>query len=140
MTDQPLLIKCYWDAGWKKWSESPIYVAHLIEVEEEPIENFKKIDAIAHSSCQAEYYGLIWAMQYCLRVEEKCVHFLGDNQTVVRQMQGVYRVDSKGKHPDIKRLYETAQIEWKKFKIVRITYIPREKNKADKLIKAGKKK
>lgn len=126
------MLKVFSDAGYGRLGQSPIYIAHVIELDKEGAEtivNMKKIDVPAKSSSQAEYYGLIYAMTYCLLVGEKECHFHSDNQTMVYQIQGRYKCNETKK--DLVVLLNEVNRLWKKFRLCRISWVPREWNKAD---------
>ena len=138
MTKKTSVLNCYTDAGWRKWNEKPVYLAHVIKTEEGDIVNKKRINEVALSSTYVEYLGLIYAMEYCLRTSIYDVHFMNDNQTMVYQVQGKYRI----KTPVLIQLYDTVMELWDCFTnaggIIRISWVKRESNQADKYVKEVK--
>jgi len=135
MTKKINLTKVYTDAGWRTWNESPIYVAHIVKGKDGDIVNKRRIQAEAVSSVYIEYLGLIYAMEYCLRTGVHNVHFMNDNQTMVYQVLGKYRV----KTSNLVALYDTVMELWDLFRDVggvsRLSWIKRELNEADKFVK-----
>src|SRR5271156_6788830 len=78
----------------------------------------------------AEYRALITAMEKAKELGAKKIIIRGDSQLVVRQMRGEYR----GKHPDMKVLYDEAQMLLREFEETKIEHNLRHKNElADKL-------
>ena len=79
---------------------------------------------------QAEYAGLVSAMQQCLDLGFAKVLFLTDSELLVKQMKGLYRVKS----PNLRPLWGQAKKMSTRFENFEIRHIPRTKNKAaDKL-------
>ena len=132
------LLDCYTDAGWRKWNEAPIYLAHVLCTPDGDIPNTKRIQQPALSSVYIEYLGLIYAMEYCLRTDNYDVHFMNDNQTMIRQLQGRYRVKTE----NLVNLYDCAMELIDTFDAaggtIELTWIPRKKNMADKYVKESK--
>lgn len=136
-------IKCYCDAGYRKWNESPIYVAHVVVTEDGDIVNKQRIDADALSSAYAEYFGLIYAMEYCYRVELFNVVFLNDSKAMIGQLNSKKKDKFKHMSSSIKPAYKEVQILIEQFKdaggSVSFAHIPREFNVADKYVQECKK-
>jgi len=132
------LIDVYTDAGWRKYNEKPIYIAHVVDTPDGEIVNHKRLNETAYSSTYIEYYGLLYAMEYCLRVGLYDIHLINDNQTMVYQVQGKYRVKSK----QLKPLHEAVTYLWEKLVssggVVKITWIKRDLNIADQYVKECK--
>jgi ribonuclease HI len=135
--ESPKFTEVYTDAGWRKWNEAPIYIAHVVRTEDGDITNACRVQDIAFSSVYIEYIGLIYAMEYCLRANIKNPHFKNDNQTMVYQVQGRYRVHQ----PLLEGLHKTVSELWHELEcygIVKISWIPREENIADKYVQECK--
>ena len=124
------LVKIYTDAGYKRLKQCPIYLGMVVELDE-AICNHRVINQPALSSTFAEYIALIWAMVYCLRIEEYRCHFLCDNQTMVRQIQGKYKVHKV----ELKILYDIVRNLWGSFELIEISHISGKINKAHKEVK-----
>lgn len=78
----------------------------------------------------AEYSGLLGALQYCLKHEERALKVISDSELMVKQLNGVYKVKS----PDLKTLYDQAQTMIRQLDWFRAEHVLRAKNKdADRL-------
>jgi ribonuclease HI len=78
----------------------------------------------------AEYRALITAMQEALKLGATKILIRGDSELIIKQMRGEYRV----KNPDLRVLYNEAQVLLAKFKHTRIEHNYREDNSlADRL-------
>ncbi len=78
---------------------------------------------------QAEYYGLIKALEYIeneLDINDIDITVFSDSQLMVNQINGTNRV----KHENMKPLYEKVMIIKRQFNKFTIMYIPRKENKA----------
>jgi ribonuclease HI len=73
---------------------------------------------------EAEYEALIWALQLLGRNPPPEVHFFGDSEIVINQMQGLFSVRS----PALKRLHRKACALVRTIPKVTFTHIPRERN------------
>lgn len=79
----------------------------------------------------AEYTALIKGLEHALEEKVQSIECFLDSELVVRQLQGRYRV----KEPNLKLLHQTARDLMSNFKTIKLTSIPREKNKvADKIV------
>jgi ribonuclease HI len=72
----------------------------------------------------AEYSALVTGLEKALEMGVQKILIRGDSELVIKQMKGQYRV----KHPDMKRLFDEAQVLVKKFKQVKIEHNLRHKN------------
>ncbi|MCC6423186.1 MAG: ribonuclease HI family protein [Phycisphaerales bacterium] len=78
----------------------------------------------------AEYRALITALEEALKLGAKKIIIRGDSELIIKQMRGEYRV----KHPDMRILYDQAQLMLTDFHEYRIEHNLRHKNElADKL-------
>jgi ribonuclease HI len=78
----------------------------------------------------AEYSGLLGALDYCLKHEERALKIISDSELMVKQLNGEYKVKS----PELKLLYDRAQTMIRQFDWFRAEHVLREKNKdADRL-------
>ncbi len=78
----------------------------------------------------AEYSGLLGALQYCLKHDERSLKVISDSELMVRQLNGQYKVKS----PDLKLLYDEAQTMIRRLEWFRAEHVLRAKNKdADRL-------
>lgn len=78
----------------------------------------------------AEYSGLIAALEYALHEGHKSLRVLSDSELLVRQMQGRYKVRS----PELRELYDCVQALVRKLDWFEIDHVRREKNReADRL-------
>ena len=78
----------------------------------------------------AEYSGLLGALDYCLKNNERALKVISDSELMVRQINGIYKVKS----PDLKELYDKARQKINQLEWFRAEHVLREKNKdADRL-------
>jgi len=86
---------------------------------------------IGHKSNNvAEYSGLLGALKYCLKHDERALKVISDSELMVKQLNGVYKVKS----PDLKALYDEAQTMIRRLDWFRAEHVLRAKNKdADRL-------
>ena len=73
----------------------------------------------------AEYSGLIAALQFAKANQYDGIKIYADSELLVKQINGVYRV----KNPDLRNLYDQAQLLISDLKSFSIQYIPREQNR-----------
>lgn len=79
---------------------------------------------------EAEYSGLLAALEWAQQEDVQHLHVLSDSQLMVRQMNGQYRVKS----PNLKPLFETAKQRARGFPRFVIEHVRREGNvEADRL-------
>ncbi len=79
---------------------------------------------------QAEYAGLLHALQVLHAAEANSIRVLTDSELLAHQINGIYRVKS----PDLQPLYEEARRLLRDFERWEVKYVPREQNRfADKL-------
>jgi len=79
----------------------------------------------------AEYRAMITAMEKALELGATRVVIRGDSELIIKQMRGEYRV----KHPDMRVLYDQAQVLIHRFEDAKIEHNLRHKNElADKLV------
>ena len=79
----------------------------------------------------AEYLGLILGMEEALLRNEKEVEFLGDSEYVILNMN-----DPKRKIKANRDLHNKAIELENFFRDIKFTYVPREENKAHKILKS----
>ncbi len=72
---------------------------------------------------EAEYYGIIRALEKCLELELTGVVLHSDSELVIRQLRGEYRV----KNNNLRPLFEKASALAQRVRPV-LVHIPREKN------------
>jgi len=86
---------------------------------------------IGHKSNNvAEYSGLLGALKYCLKQDERALKVISDSELMVKQLNGVYKVKS----PDLKAFYDEAQTMIRRLDWFRAEHVLRAKNKdADRL-------
>lgn len=131
-------VTIFTDAGYDLLGTPPLYCSIVVTDEEGEFHRSRRVNVPPISSCQAEYYGLLFALEEIRGCGYKKALIMNDNQTMVRQMQGSYRV----KQDSLKDLYQSACWLWESISescIVRIKHIPREKNLADKYVQLAKK-
>ncbi len=73
---------------------------------------------------QAEYHGLLKALQLLTRTQARNVEIIADSQLMVRQINGQYRV----KAPGLKPLFDQARTLLEGFDRWRISHVRREAN------------
>jgi ribonuclease HI len=82
---------------------------------------------------QAEYEGVIYALELAGQLGTKKLEIKSDSELVVRQLEGTYKVKNLG----LKPYYARANSLVDDFRSVSVTHIPRKENKlADKLVNA----
>ena len=74
----------------------------------------------------AEYMGLLLGLKHARSLGVKELEVLADSELLIRQLQGRYQVKS----PTLRPLYEEATALLAQFPRVKLTHVPREKNKA----------
>jgi ribonuclease HI len=74
----------------------------------------------------AEYMGLLLGLKHARSLGVKELEVLADSELLIRQLQGRYQVKS----PTLRPLYEEASGLLEHFSRVKLTHVPREKNKA----------
>ena len=74
---------------------------------------------------QAEYAGLLLGLKKLRELGAKTVVIRADSELMIRQLTGRYKV----KNPDLKILFDEAQVLLKTFKLFEAHHIPREENK-----------
>ncbi|HEY0096422.1 MAG TPA: ribonuclease HI family protein, partial [Archangium sp.] len=75
----------------------------------------------------AEYMGLLLGLKHARSLGVvKELEVLADSELLIRQLQGRYQVKS----PTLRPLYEEATALLEHFPRVKLTHVPREKNKA----------
>lgn len=78
----------------------------------------------------AEYKGLIEALKKCLELNLDNIEIKGDSKLVVMQSQGLWKVKAE----NLKKYNLEAKELIKKFKSIKISWVPREQNsEADEL-------
>ena len=78
----------------------------------------------------AEYSGLLGALEYCIKHEERALKVISDSELMVKQLNGEYKVKS----PELKLLYDRAHIMIRQLEWFRAEHVLREKNRvADRL-------
>jgi ribonuclease HI len=121
------------DAGYNKLGKAPMYLGMVVG-HPEGIPNSKVISRVVTSSTQAEYCALIFAMVYCLRIKEYDCYFMNDNQTMIRQLQGKYKVHNA----ELIRLHKLVNQLKLKFSTIHFVYINRKYNQADAIVRGLK--
>jgi ribonuclease HI len=144
-----LFTKVFTDAGYDALGVAPVYVGMAIENVELSYNSgksaqasmfsvCKSINKSVQSSCEAEYYGLIFALGQLQSMEIRYIHILNDNQTMVRQMQGRYRIHKAY----LQELKDLADAMWatlvKEGRFIKISFTPRKYNIADKCVQEAK--
>ena len=74
----------------------------------------------------AEYMGLLLGLKHARNLGVKDLEVLADSELLIRQLQGRYQVKS----PTLRPLYEEATALLEQIPRVKLTHVPREKNKA----------
>jgi ribonuclease HI len=83
---------------------------------------------------QAEYEGVILALELAGQLGAKKLEIRLDSELVVRQLEGAYKVKNEG----LKPYYQRACRMLDGFQVVTVNHIPRAQNKlADKLVNAA---
>ena len=74
---------------------------------------------------QAEYSGLIYAIERAVELNEMNIQLFSDSELLVKQLQGFYQVKSENLKPFFQRYIIIRQ----KIQSLEVNHIPREKNK-----------
>jgi ribonuclease HI len=83
-----------------------------------------------HTNNYAEYQGLLAALRYAAEKQIKALTVVSDSELMVRQMKGIYKV----RHPELRKLYEQAQLLVRGLEHFEIRHALREHNQvADRL-------
>jgi probable phosphoglycerate mutase len=78
----------------------------------------------------AEYQGLLAALRYAAENQIRALQVISDSELMVRQMKGIYKV----RHPELRKLYEQAQLLVRGLEHFEIRHALREHNQiADRL-------
>jgi ribonuclease HI len=129
-----MILSCYTDVAWSK-SRKEIYVAHVLKGGADLIHNSRVLQAEPFSSTYCEYFGMVYAMRYCLQIGELKVHFMNDNQTMMRQLSGRYQVHTQ----NLVTLYDEVMELQDRFValhgVVKFSWIPGKENLADKYVR-----
>ena len=105
------------------------YGAHILDEEGNELATLSHTIGIQTNN-QAEYSGLIAALDYAYINHFDKVKIFADSELMVRQINGRYKV----KNQNLKRLFEQARLLIGCFKVFSIQHIPREDNReADRL-------
>lgn len=105
------------------------YGAHILDEEGNELATLSHTIGIQTNN-QAEYSGLIAALDYAYINHFDKVKVFADSELMVRQINGRYKV----KNQNLKRLFEQARLLIDCFKVFSIQHIPREDNReADRL-------
>jgi ribonuclease HI len=84
----------------------------------------------AHTNNFAEYSALLAALEFAIDHGHKNLRVVSDSELMVKQMKGLYRVNS----PELRPLYEEARRRIPKLDRFQIQHVLREKNRhADRL-------
>jgi len=133
----------YTDAGYLGLGKKPIYVAFVVDRGKDGINHFMdEVPEIAISSTQAEYCALAFALLHLTEVTYGRVCISNDNQTMVRQIQGLQKVhDNKSNLKALKLGVDKLWVEAiRNHNIIRMKWIPRKLNLADRYTHKGKDK
>jgi ribonuclease HI len=126
----------YTDAGYSQLGEGPIYMACVIKEPGEDLQaNKRATPVIPTSSTQAEYYALIWTLDYLIKTGYPNVHIYSDSEVMVSQIKGEYAIKAK----NLKDLWAIVVNQASKFEEIHFTHILRKKNLADKYVNILKK-
>lgn len=127
--------KIYFDGGYNQLYKPPFYIGFYVEDKSNPTSIVKKVNLAVASSCEVEYYALVFTLGWLLTSNYRHIHLMNDNETLVRQIQGSYRVHIEA----LQNLKLIADALWvsllRQGKILHISHIKRELNKADKPIR-----
>ena len=120
----PEKVFLYADGG-SRGNPGPSAAGFVIEDEHTNVlESWNKYLGITTNN-QAEYHGLIAAMEWCKQHQIQDVDVRLDSLLVVNQMRGKFKV----KNRDLWTLYETAKSLQKDFRKITFSHVPRELNR-----------
>jgi len=74
---------------------------------------------------QAEYNGLLYALERAIVLNEKSIQIFSDSELLVKQLQGFYQVKSE----NLKPFFGKYKVLKQSIEYLEINHIPREKNK-----------
>lgn len=84
------------------------------------------VENLEHITCnEAEYAGLLLALRMANLAGEETLHVYTDSKVLAKQIHGTYEVRAE----NLRALHTQAMAHIKKFRLVVVQYIPREKNK-----------
>ena len=119
----PERVFLYADGG-SRGNPGPSAAGFVIEDEHGTVlESWNKYLGVTTNN-QAEYHGLIAALEWCKQYQIQEVEVRLDSLLVVSQMLGKFKV----KNRDLWTLYETAKRLQTEFRNISFTHIPRELN------------
>lgn len=119
----PKHVILYADGG-SRGNPGPSAAGYVIEDEQgQVLTSWNKYLGITTNN-QAEYHGLIAALEWCKEKQVQDVEVRLDSLLVVNQMKGIFKV----KNRDLWTLYETAKTLKSAFKQIRFTHVPRALN------------
>ena len=119
----------YVDGGSRGNPGDAAYGVFVCDPEQNPVAAFGDYIGTATNN-QAEYSGLLAALEWALEHGVRELHVNADSQLMVRQMNGRYRVKS----PNLKSLFENARSRANRFDLFRIEHVYRDGNaEADRL-------
>ncbi len=120
----PERVFLYADGG-SRGNPGPSAAGFVIEDEHTNVlESWNKYLGITTNN-QAEYHGLIAALEWCKQHQIQDVEVRLDSLLVVNQMRGKFKV----KNRDLWTLYETAKGLQKDFRKITFSHVPRELNR-----------
>jgi ribonuclease HI len=111
----------YCDGGGN--TGTPCSCAVVLKIGETFYESATKLDVETNN--QAEYHGVLLALNFAMKKGVKDLTLFSDSQLVVHQMNGVY--DSR--HPHLKPLLIRAKKIAKQFRSFEIVWVERKHNK-----------
>ncbi|HMT18796.1 MAG TPA: reverse transcriptase-like protein [Candidatus Saccharibacteria bacterium] len=122
--EAPKHVVLYADGG-SRGNPGPSASGFVIEtVDGLVVESWNKYLGITTNN-QAEYHGLIAALEWCRAHQVQEVEVRLDSLLVVNQMRGQFKV----KNRDLWTLYESAKTLAGQFQKISFTHVPRELNK-----------
>ncbi len=120
----PEVVFLYADGG-SRGNPGPSAAGYVIEDEQgNVLESWNKYLGITTNN-QAEYHGLIAALEWCKQQHIQQVHVRLDSLLVVNQIKGIFKV----KNRDLWALYEAAKELQGQFRHIDFSHIPRELNR-----------
>lgn len=116
--------------GGARGNPGPAAFGAVIHAPNDTVHTIKKYIGVATNN-QAEYRGLVAALEYLAGIQAEAVDCYLDSELLVKQMRREYRV----KDTELGKLFLQAWKYASTFKHVSFHHIPREKNKAaDRLV------
>jgi len=110
--------------GGSRGNPGPGAVGVIVRREGQIITKYSEFIGERVTNNEAEYLGLIRAMEIASKITKERITCILDSELVVKQLLGEYRI----KHPKLRKLFFHVQKLQEKFKEIRYLHVSRENN------------